>query len=105
VLDLKIYSSKRFLHFGAAANNPSIAAADLEGNCKTQCEGDVCIKFSMGTEGELITTLVSAFRLQEIEQYVCYRGNEMQLMMYAYLIALQGLTVNCILLHIAIERK
>jgi hypothetical protein len=69
-LDLKIYSSKRFLHFGVAANNAFIGIADLECNCKMQCEGNVCFKFSKGKDAHFLTTSVPAFRQLEFEQYV-----------------------------------
>jgi hypothetical protein len=58
VLGLKIYSSKRFLHFGVAANNPFIGVADVEGNCKMQCEGNVCIRFRR--EGSSIANYISS---------------------------------------------
>jgi uncharacterized membrane protein len=43
-----MYSSNPFLHFGVAANNRFIGIADVEGNCKMQCEGNVRIKLSKG---------------------------------------------------------
>jgi hypothetical protein len=43
-LDLKIYSSNRFLHLGVAANNPFIRIAGVEGNGKKQRERNVWIK-------------------------------------------------------------